>query len=379
MKIKDINVSVFELPNQTPLFDLINPEFNKNRWQKKIINKSSTAFYHVLHVKTNEGIEGICTVGDVRYTTLTKDILEWLKILTINNNPLERDKLFHKLQFATRQMYLPQGWFGAFDNCLWDIAGKTANLPVYQLIGEVRKETPVYYNIAGEDYKTLIQDTHLGLSKGFTAIKDHFHGDLKTNIQWLKGIRKETGSKIDLMHDAGRALYDFDEALIIGKVLEELKFRWFEEPINDREQSLLKKLCKELSIPVLNPESMMNDLTLCAEWLISGSTDLLRVNARHGTTHVLKLADLAEAQGTTVEFNGPGGLFGLLHANLLRSIRNTSYYEYFPDGTRDAMGKEIGLLNPAIPEKGFITSSDQPGWGSEWDWKYFNKKRITQL
>ena len=105
----------------------------------------------------------------------------------------------------------------------------------------------------------------------------------------------------------------------------------------------------------------------------------MRVNARHGTTHVLKLANLAKIHETTVEFNGPGGLFGLVHANLLRSIQNTSYYEYFPDGTRDVMGKEIGLLNPAIPKKGFITSSDDPGWGSQWDWKYFNKKKLTQF
>jgi L-alanine-DL-glutamate epimerase-like enolase superfamily enzyme len=91
------------------------------------------------------------------------------------------------------------------------------------------------------------------------------------------------------------------------------------------------------------------------------------------------LAHLAELHGTRIEFNGPGGLFGLVHAHLVCAVRNTSYYEYFPCGTRDALGKEIGLLNPPVPVAGHIAPPQAPGWGAEWDWDWFRKRRVAEL
>ena len=107
--------------------------------------------------------------------------------------------------------------------------------------------------------------------------------------------------------------------------------------------------------------------------------DLAAMNARHGTTSVLKLAHLAELHGANIEFNGPGGLFGLVHTHLVCAIRNTSYYEYIPNGSRDEVGKEFGLLNPPLPEEGHIAPPTSPGWGAEWDWEYFAGKRMAEL
>ena len=47
---------------------------------------------------------------------------------------------------------------------------------------------------------------------------------------------------------------------------------------------------------------------------------------------------------------------------LLRAVRNTSYYEYFPGGSRDVIGTEImGLQNPPVPHEGYIAPPDGPG------------------
>ena len=43
------------------------------------------------------------------------------------------------------------------------------------------------------------------------------------------------------------------------------------------------------------------------------------------------------------------------------------------------MGKEIGLLNPVVPVNGSVTYPESPGWGAEWDWKQFEKKRVAVL
>ena len=77
--------------------------------------------------------------------------------------------------------------------------------------------------------------------------------------------------------------------------------------------------------------------------------------------------------------NGPGGLFGLVHAHLMCAISNTSYYEYFSNGSRDIIGQEIGLLNPPVPEEGYVVPPSTPGWRAAWDWSYFEKKCVAEL
>ena len=43
------------------------------------------------------------------------------------------------------------------------------------------------------------------------------------------------------------------------------------------------------------------------------------------------------------------------------------------------MGEEIGLLNPVRPARGVVSYPDAPGWGAEWDWDRFEKKRVAVL
>ena len=96
--------------------------------------------------------------------------------------------------------------------------------------------------------------------------------------------------------------------------MEELDYIWLEEPMHEQKMNLYQELCRTLTIPVMATERLMHDADLTAQWLIQGATDRLRVRATFGLTQALKLAHFAELHGTNVEFNGPGGLFGLMHA-----------------------------------------------------------------
>lgn len=377
MKITDIHLSIFELPGNTTRFDL-QAQFSSGgqRWTPTR-QQAQPDHLHILQVETDEDITGLCTVGDARYTTMRADEVEQLRILTIGADPFDRELLNAKLNAATRSMFTRPGWFGAFDNCLWDIAGKVSGLPVYALLGRARERCPAYYNIGGNTKEACAADAAQAVEMGFPAVKDHFRGRADENIAWFAAMRDAVGPKIVLLHDAALSQYTFQDALRVGRALEELRFLWFEEPLSDRDQNGLQRLCAALDIPILAPESLMHDLELSALWLVSGATDWLRANARHGVTGLLKLAHLAELHNARIELNGPGGLFGLVHAHAVCALQNTSYYEYFPNGSRDELGKEIGLLNPPLPKNGYITPPSGPGWGAEWDWPYFEKKRIA--
>ena len=254
MKITEITISVFELPRETRLIDMVEEgTASDGRWVGRPAGDASRGPVHVLHVQTDEGIEGICTVGDVRYTVMPQDILEQLRVLAVGSDPLKRQHLYRKTRAATRRMFVPPGWSGAFDNCLWDIAGKATGLPVYRLIGQVRDDGPAYYNIRGETVEEAVEDTLKAVEAGFSAVKDHFHNDADENVEWKRAVRAAVGPDVDLMHDAAGCAYSFWDALRVGRALEELRFRWFGEPLPDRHLRDLQALCAELDVPVLTP------------------------------------------------------------------------------------------------------------------------------
>ena len=100
MKITAIKLSVFELPATTPLFDLERvPYGHRTRWQA-CGHRRAEAPIHVLHVLTDEGLEGICTVGDARYQTMRREELEALRIMAVGQDPLDRERLDDKLRWA---------------------------------------------------------------------------------------------------------------------------------------------------------------------------------------------------------------------------------------------------------------------------------------
>jgi L-alanine-DL-glutamate epimerase-like enolase superfamily enzyme len=378
MKITEITLSVFETKSNTGLFEMDTAPAGagRSRWVR-VRSQQQERELHVMHVTTDEGVEGVCTVGDARYTRMRTEDLEELRLLAIGEDPMERERLYSKCKAATRGMFTMYGWHGAFDNCLWDIAGKAEAKSVSELIGQARETCPAYYNFGGATKEASAEDAVKAVGMGFRAVKDHFRGTGEENIPWFEAVREAVGPEVDILHDAAGCDYSLEEAIEVGRALERLRFGWFEEPLDDRDLTGLQKLCETLEIAILAPETLMNDVDLSRLWLVTGGTDKLRTNGRIGATAYLELSALAQKMGTTVEPNGPGGLFGHVNAHLCCGVENTTYYEYFPGGSRDAVGKEIGLLNPPVPTDGVIKPSGLPGWGCEWDWAHFERKRVA--
>ena len=379
MKIRDITLSVFETTSNTSLFELeeVCAGEGRQRWVSRG-HSAPTRELHVLHVRTESGLEGVCTVGDARYTRMRTEDLEQLRLLAVGEDATQRERLYAKCVAASRGMFTLYGWHGAFDNCLWDIAGKAAGLPVADLIGRERATCPAYYNYGGGTLEQSLDDARRAIELGFPVVKDHFRGTAAENAAWFEAARRAVGPYIGLLQDAAGCDYSLAQAIEVGRLLHRLGFGWFEEPLDDRNLAGLQHLCQAVEIPILAPETLMNDVGLSAAWLEAGATDLLRVNGRIGTTAYLQLAELARRRGATVEPNGPGGLYGHVHANLCCAVENCTYYEYFPNGSRDAAGVEIGITNPPIPSDGRIAPSDLPGWGVEWDWDRFRRKRVAE-
>ncbi len=366
MKITDVKLRTLQHPTLTQSrHRLIQvPGLRRTQYTHTGIPTSEPLYSHILEVETDEGV-----TGRIAPTTINKYQLEILKTHAIGESPFARERLYQMLQKGTRWVYQEPGWFGEFDNCLWDIAGKVAGLPVHALIGRVRDSLPVYLTAGDMDLKGYLDHIEGGRSFGVNAYKLHTYKGGKADIPLLTEVRKAVGDDYDLLNDPVCS-YDLREAIEVGLAMEELDYIWLEEPMHEQKMNLYQELCSTLKIPVMATERLMHDIDLTAQWLIQGATDRLRARATFGLTQVLKLAHFAELHGTNVEFNGPGGLYGLVHAHVGCCVDNTDYYELLgPADPRRlrAEGEEWGLLNAPIIEDGRIAPPDGPGWGAIWD------------
>ena len=143
MRIVDVKVTVVELSGTESLLEIVPvPDPHRLRFTHRRRAAPGTPHELFLRVLTDEGIEGVCTASS---PGMPRERLELLKAQVIGADPLRREELYQKLHLGTRWVYQTPGWFGNFDNCLWDIAGKVAGLPVCRLLGQVRDRIPAYH------------------------------------------------------------------------------------------------------------------------------------------------------------------------------------------------------------------------------------------
>ena len=138
--------------------------------------------------------------------------------------------MFHQ---GTRWVYQKPGWFGDFDNCLWDIAGKAAGLPVHALTGRVRDRLPCYLTGGDMDRNGYFEHIEAARMMGIDAYKFHTYKGGKADIPLFEEVRNAIGPDFDLINDPVCS-YDLREAIQIGRVMEELGFVWLEEPFYEQ-------------------------------------------------------------------------------------------------------------------------------------------------
>jgi L-alanine-DL-glutamate epimerase-like enolase superfamily enzyme len=302
-----------------------------------------------------------------------------LKSLLIGEDPLDRERIWQRLRGARRLLRVSRSWAGTVDNCLWDLAGKVAGLPVYKLIGAVRDKIPCYWSAMEVPAEQNVRDALQAKEMGYYGYKFHSYKGPRDDIANFEDVRRAVGDDFDLMQDAA-ATYTLSEALKVGGALEELGFLWFEEPVPDTDLAELQTLVRELDIPILATERFSTEMVpLVAQYLRAGATDLLRGNSAPGITTVLKLAHFAEMYNTNVELvsESDKGLYGLVGTHVSCAISNTTYLEDWRD--RHQLGKECGILNAPTAVDGCMVPPDGPGFGAEIDWDWMRKRTVAEL
>ena len=197
-------------------------------------------------------------------------------------------------------------------------------------------------------------------------------------MEYVRRQREAVGNDFDLMLDSTWA-YTYDNAIKVGRAIEDLNFYWYEDPLADDDLMGCIKLREKLSIPLMATEYSPGGFTNYVPWIINKATDYLRgdVAVKGGITALLKTAHLAEAFGMNYEIHhGGNSLNNWANLHVILAIKNTTYFEVLlPSGAQ-----KYGVIDDLEPDsQGAVKALEQAGLGAKIDFDLINSKTITTL
>ncbi|HET6499837.1 MAG TPA: mandelate racemase/muconate lactonizing enzyme family protein [Amycolatopsis sp.] len=179
--------------------------------------------------------------------------------LLIGRDPTERVSLWEAMyQRGRTHKGIAITALSGVDIALWDLAGKIAGQPVYQLLGG--KSDAVQTYASSFYYGGLFDDDiereaeHL-LKQGFTAFKIKVGGrSIEDDAERVRRVRAAVGPDARLAVDANRG-YTAAEAIVFGQAISEQNIWWFEEPVPPEDLAGYARVRAALTIPIAGGES----------------------------------------------------------------------------------------------------------------------------
>jgi L-alanine-DL-glutamate epimerase-like enolase superfamily enzyme len=333
----------------------------------------------LLTVTTDDGVQGHAFLGSaMRGAHLDgQSLIQFLKPVVLGQDPLDRERLYQAMWQKARQTTYRA--IGAVDIALWDIAGKVAGLPIHRLLGSYRDRVPAYASSAVlRSKEAYAEEATRFKGAGWTAYKIHPPTDPAVDIEVCRAVRRAVGDGFTTMLDSTWA-YQYPEALRVGKVIEDLGFYWYEDPLADDDLLSYVKLKQHLAIPILATEYAPGGLTSYAPWLVHQATDFLRgdVAVKGGITALVKAAHLAEAFHMNYEIHhGGNSLNNVANLHVIMAIKNCEFFEVLlPAGAQ-----KYGLAQDIeVDHQGLVHASNGPGLGAAIDFGVIERKKVAVL
>ena len=268
---------------------------------------------HLVEIETDEGITGWGECfGPGNIALANKYIVEKvIQPLIIGEDPINKEYIWHKVYNLLRdsgQKGMPIQALSGIDIALWDILAKKAKLPLYQLLGgKTNSKIPVYgYGMmlqkksVEELCELFKKEANQIKEKNFKAMKMKVGLGPKEDLKLVSAVRDAIGDDFKLMVDANHA-YNKNDALYVGRGLDEMEIYWFEEPVAPEDYDGYKELKERLKTNIAGGE---------AEFTKYGWNQLIKNNCIDiaqpevcglgGITEYLKVTALAQSNFITI-------------------------------------------------------------------------------
>lgn len=367
----------------------------------------------VVKVETNQpGLYGLgCATFAYRHLAVKMLVEEYL-------NPLLKGRDAESIEELWQLMHQNGYWrngpiennaISGVDMALWDIKGKMAGMPVYQLFGgKCREGIPVYRHADGKDLEELCENILKFQEMGIQTIRCQcggYGGDsygetprtapegakagiyldskayIRNTVKLFEGIRDKIGYDMNLVHDVHERVAPM-EAIRLARLLEPFDLFFLEDPVSIEQTDWLRELRRQTSIPIAEGELFNNPV----EWkqlIVEHLIDYIRVHISQvgGITPARKLQIFAEQFGVMTAWHGPGDMSPLAHASNIHidlAAQNFGVQEWSgiepPNFViQNLKGPHGALLEvfKGLPEyrNGYVYANEKPGLGVDLDEK----------
>ncbi|KQZ48572.1 isomerase [Rhizobium sp. Root149] len=324
-------------------------------------------------------------------------LLDYLYGFIAGQDPTRVEYLVNLL---IQQSRFPPGALGlsaisALDHCLWDLAAKAANVPVYKLLGgAVRDKIRVYAGVyTAPDAPAAKEELdRLNEGWGFTAFKlSPWRIDLHANrwgevvrasAEYFRSLRETIRSDYEIAFDAHAKIFEPAAARQLGNALAPYDPLFFEEPLRPENIEAWGDLKQGLNCTLATGESLYSRFEFLRLLQVKGADwiqpDICVVG---GITEMRKIAVLAEAHFVSMAPHNPmGPLATAVNVHFAAAIQNFRILEYrlprgqcYVYGGTDVETREDEtryVVDPYLPKDGYLElRPDRPGWGVEMDEK----------
>ena len=291
------------------------------------------------------------------------------------------------------------------DIALWDIKGKRAGMPLYQLLGgKVRHGADCYYHASGNSFTEVEENGRAGMERGFRhvrvqvatpgyagygargtvpdAARDPGEAIGPTNPRgiwepapyvrmlpkFFEHLRAKLGDEVELLHDVHERIH-LNQAINLCKALEPYRLFFLEDPFPPEDNDHFKLLRQQTSIPIAMGELFNTQheyLPLIKDRLI----DFIRIHISQigGLSPARKVQALCEYFGVRTAWHGPGDASPVAHAAQL-ALELASYNFGIHEGGN--FPKETQEVFVGCPEtkNGYMLARERPGLGIDVDEK----------
>jgi mannonate dehydratase len=380
----------------------------------------------VVKVETDQpGLYGLgCATFTQRATLVARAVDDYLAPLVEGRDPRNIEDLWHVMYVNSywRNSGVLNNAISGVDMALWDIKGKIANMPVYDLLGgKCREAAMVYRHADGRDPQEVLDNLLKYQEQGYLAVRCQMGGyggrvkditaatavpskDAPQATHRMKTldrqdsafpgayydadayarsipplfeyVRSKIGFDLFLLHDIHERIAPID-AIRMAKALEPYRLFFLEDPLAPDQIEWFRRLRDQSATPIAMGELHNNPLEwrpLIAEQLI----DFIRAHISQlgGLTPARKLAALCEAFGVRTAWHGPGDVSPIGHAaNLHLDLACHNF------GIQEVINFSEALYEvfPGSPElrNGYVWANDKPGWGVDIDEEKAAKYPIT--
>lgn len=283
------------------------------------------------------------------------------------------------------------------DQALWDIKGRQAGMPVYELAGgKCREAAAAYGHAEGATIERCLESARHYMEQGFRHVRvqtgvagmasygssgggQAMHGlhegpvfdpaaQWRASVKLLEEARKQLGEQVELLHDMHER-YLPNQAVQFAKAVEPYRLFFIEDPLSPEDIAYFRQIRQQCATPIAMGE-LFNSPHEWTPLITERLIDYIRIHVTQagGFTPVRKIAAMAEIFGVRTAWHGPGDVSPIGHmANVTLDVvcYNFGVQEYSPFNDRL---QEVFHGCPVLKD-GYLYPNDAPGWGIEVDEK----------